>query len=82
MNGEAKILRFNPQTDTEPSFHSFEFEYAPPMTVLDVLNLVRNSLTFPGKNGHSFTPIIFFFVSFPGTSGRAGTPGSPSLLLL
>ena len=58
MNGQAKILRFNPQTDTEPSFHSFEFEYAPPMTVLDVLNLVRENsapdLVFDSccRNGH------------------------------
>lgn len=58
MKGQVKILRFNPQTDAESRFQSFEFEFAPPMTVLDVLNLVRErfapDLTYAGccRNGH------------------------------
>ena len=58
MKGRVKISRFNPHTDRAPYFQSFEFDYAPPMTVLDVLNQVRENfapdLGYDGccRNGH------------------------------
>ena len=58
MKGRVKILRFNPHADRAPYFQSFEFDYAPPMTVLDVLNQVREnfapdlSYDWCCRNGH------------------------------
>ncbi|MGI6253854.1 MAG: succinate dehydrogenase/fumarate reductase iron-sulfur subunit [Aminivibrio sp.] len=58
MKGRVKILRFNPYADRAPYFQSFEYDYAPPMTVLDVLNLVREnfapdlSYDWCCRNGH------------------------------
>ena len=43
MKGLAKILRFDPETDREPYFQDFDYEFSPRMTVLDVLNLVRET---------------------------------------
>ena len=43
MKGLAKILRFDPETDREPYFQDYDYEFSPRMTVLDVLNLVRET---------------------------------------
>lgn len=58
MKGLAKILRFNPGTDREPYFQDFEYEFSPRITVLDVLNSIRETMdpslqySYCCRNGH------------------------------
>lgn len=56
--GTAKILRFDPMTDKQPYYREYNFDYRSGMTVLDVLNSIRDtadptlSYSFCCRNGH------------------------------
>jgi succinate dehydrogenase/fumarate reductase iron-sulfur protein len=58
MQGAVKIFRFNPMYDKEPYYQTYEYEFQNGMTVLDVLNLVRDtweptlSYDWCCRNGH------------------------------
>jgi succinate dehydrogenase/fumarate reductase iron-sulfur protein len=58
MEGKVKIFRFNPVVDTSPFFEEYEFDYSKGMTVLDILNLIREkydptlSYSYCCRNGH------------------------------
>ncbi|SBW09050.1 putative Fumarate reductase iron-sulfur subunit [uncultured delta proteobacterium] len=58
MQGTARIFRFNPMRDAEPHYQSYTYEFQAGMTVLDVLNLLREtqdptlSYAWCCRNGH------------------------------
>ena len=58
MKGQARISRYNPFLDREPYFEDFEYDYSSGMTVLDVLNQIREKddpalqYSYCCRNGH------------------------------
>jgi len=58
VKGQARIFRYNPFLDREPYFEDFEYDYSSGMTVLDVLNQIREKddpalqYSYCCRNGH------------------------------
>lgn len=58
MQGKATVFRFQPTSDAEPRRQVYEYPFTEGMTVLDVLNLIRDTLDptlaydYCCRNGH------------------------------
>lgn len=58
MKGTAKVFRFNPMMDKSPYYQEYEYDYRKGMTILDVLNMIREtadptlSYSYCCRNGH------------------------------